>query len=357
MAMLDMRSKLLLASLAFTLPAISRATSALVVVDVQDCFLPGGSLAVTDADRIIPKLVEIYQNKSCLFDVVVLTQDYHPAHHISFGSTHGLPPFSDLPVAVGGLGKGELSLTCVNPQSGTTADASCCPTYYLDSSRFDCSTQLCPGDGASSWSYSVNMSSIVEGNPACSICSATPENCFETSQRMWTDHCEQSGDSTLSSELNGAVQDFVLIQKGSNQYVDAYSAFMDNSRNLQTTLDATLQERGVTHIYLAGIATDVCVSFTAMDALLNSTGDYAVTVIGDATAGIFPSTEAAALAEFEATNGITVMNTSDILAMECPSATAAPDSVTSGGLRLTLSATLAFALLLVHAVCVAHFRA
>ena len=58
--------------------------------------------------------------------------------HISFGSTHHLPPFSDLPGPVG-LGKGELPLTCVKPSSGQTADASCCPSFYLNHGCLHCS--------------------------------------------------------------------------------------------------------------------------------------------------------------------------------------------------------------------------
>ncbi|CAJ1423308.1 unnamed protein product [Effrenium voratum] len=314
---------------AFAALCRANAKSALVIVDVQDCFLPGGSLAVTGADRIIPHILNMAQNKSCLFDLVVRTQDFHPSNHISFGSTHGLPAFSDLPTSVGGLGKGELALTCLKPTTGSTADASCCPTYHLNPSSFDCTTQLCPGDGGT-WNYSVNMSAIVTGNTACTVCAQTPDSCFATTQRMWTDHCEQTGDTTFPSGLD-AITGATLVQKGSNRFVDAYSAFMDNSRNLQTTLDATLQAEGISRIFVTGIATDVCVSYTVKDALLNTTGAYDVIVVGDATAGLFPNTEAAALAEFAQLDGVTVMNTTDVLAMSCPTTTTMVDA--SGTVR------------------------
>ncbi|CAJ1326889.1 unnamed protein product [Effrenium voratum] len=127
------------------LSALARGEkAALLIIDVQDCFLPGGSLAVDKADRILSKISEIYEEKDCLFDFVVRSQDFHPERHISFGSTHHLPPFSDLPGPVG-LGKGELPVTCVKPSSGQTADASCCPSFYLKPSAFNCSEQLCPG--------------------------------------------------------------------------------------------------------------------------------------------------------------------------------------------------------------------
>jgi nicotinamidase-related amidase len=51
------------------------ASSALIVVDVQNCFLPGGSLAVKDGDQVIPVINRIAKS----FDNVVMTQDSHPA--------------------------------------------------------------------------------------------------------------------------------------------------------------------------------------------------------------------------------------------------------------------------------------
>jgi nicotinamidase/pyrazinamidase len=57
---------------------------ALIIVDVQLDFLPGGALAVPDGDAVIPVINNI-QNK---FDLVVATQDWHPAGHKSFASVH-----------------------------------------------------------------------------------------------------------------------------------------------------------------------------------------------------------------------------------------------------------------------------
>lgn len=72
------------------------AASALIVVDVQNCFLPGGSLAVKDGDQVVPVINSIAKG----FDNIVLTQDWHTPKHISFASTHdGKKPFEmvDLP--------------------------------------------------------------------------------------------------------------------------------------------------------------------------------------------------------------------------------------------------------------------
>ena len=58
--------------------------SALIVVDIQNGFTPGGHLAVADSDQIIPLVNQLAQK----FQHVVLTQDWHPADHISFAENH-----------------------------------------------------------------------------------------------------------------------------------------------------------------------------------------------------------------------------------------------------------------------------
>ena len=113
--------------------------TALLVIDVQDCFLEAacttsgqkGSLDVPACD-IIPKINSLREQKSCLFDEVIFSQDFHPAGHVSYGSTHGLPPFAHLPTAIGGLGKGALPMKCISPASGATKDGACCPAYVVD---------------------------------------------------------------------------------------------------------------------------------------------------------------------------------------------------------------------------------
>jgi nicotinamidase/pyrazinamidase len=74
------------------------ASSALIVVDVQNCFLPGGSLAVKEGDQVIPvinRIAKVFQN-------VVMTQDWHTPHHISFASSHpGQKPFDVIKLSYG----------------------------------------------------------------------------------------------------------------------------------------------------------------------------------------------------------------------------------------------------------------
>lgn len=66
---------------------------ALIVVDIQNDFVPGGSLAVTGGDEIIPIVNKLQDS----FDLVVATQDWHPADHKSFASNHqGKKPFETM---------------------------------------------------------------------------------------------------------------------------------------------------------------------------------------------------------------------------------------------------------------------
>jgi nicotinamidase/pyrazinamidase len=72
--------------------------SALLVTDVQNCFLPGGTLAVKDGEQVIPVINHIAKG----FANVVMTQDWHTAGHVSFASTHsGKKPFETVDLAYG----------------------------------------------------------------------------------------------------------------------------------------------------------------------------------------------------------------------------------------------------------------
>lgn len=74
------------------------ADAALIVVDVQNCFLPGGSFAVSKGDEIVP----LINTLAAKFQNVVLTQDWHTANHISFASQHqGKKPFETIKLPYG----------------------------------------------------------------------------------------------------------------------------------------------------------------------------------------------------------------------------------------------------------------
>jgi nicotinamidase/pyrazinamidase len=74
-------------------------TDALLVIDMQIDFLPGGPLAVPGGDVILPGINALARR----FDHVILTQDWHPHGHVSFASTHGRQPFVDTVQAAYGV--------------------------------------------------------------------------------------------------------------------------------------------------------------------------------------------------------------------------------------------------------------
>jgi len=59
-------------------------TKALIVIDVQNDFCPGGALAVVGGDEIVPGINALMSD----FEAVILTQDWHPKGHSSFASSH-----------------------------------------------------------------------------------------------------------------------------------------------------------------------------------------------------------------------------------------------------------------------------
>lgn len=73
------------------------ASGALIAIDVQNDFCPGGALAVPEGDAIIARINALMPD----YSVVVLTQDWHPPNHSSFASTHGAAPFSEIAMPYG----------------------------------------------------------------------------------------------------------------------------------------------------------------------------------------------------------------------------------------------------------------
>lgn len=85
-------------------------------------------------------------------------------------------------------------------------------------------------------------------------------------QVLWPVHCVQG---TRGAQLCAALNQqriFRCIRKGTDPRVDSYSAFFDNGRRHQTELDWLLRQQAIGEVFLAGLATDYCVKFTALDA-------------------------------------------------------------------------------------------
>lgn len=171
---------------------------ALILVDVQYDFLPGGALEVSNGNQIIPVLNAI-QDK---FPLVVATQDWHPSSHGSFASGHaGKKPFD----------KGELA----------------------------------------------GMEQI-----------------------LWPDHCVQGKKGAeISNELETSRVE-AIFRKGTDPKIDSYSGFFDNEKKKSTGLADYLKGRGVTEVFLGGLAADFCVGFTALDAIDQG---FTLNVIEDGT--------------------------------------------------------------------------
>lgn len=175
--------------------------TALIVIDIQNDFLPGGALGVDGGFDIIDTINDLMGR----FDLVVATQDWHPADHASFASNH----------------------------AGTK-----------------------PGDVIE-----------VEG----------------LTQILWPDHCVQS---TPGAEFADALDTHLIervFRKGSDARYDSYSGLYDNGHHCSTGLSEYLSDAGVKRVFLAGIATDYCVKFTALDARRD---DFETHVIIDACRGV-----------------------------------------------------------------------
>ncbi|AOV97186.1 nicotinamidase [Edwardsiella hoshinae] len=102
-------------------------------------------------------------------------------------------------------------------------------------------------------------------------------------QVWWPDHCVQN---TIGAAFHPALRDTAfdfVVHKGSEAAVDSYSAFFDNGQRAATALHAWLQQHGITHLWLLGLATDYCVKFSVLDALRLG---YRVTVIQDGCRGV-----------------------------------------------------------------------
>lgn len=158
-------------------------THALIVIDVQNDFCPGGALAVAQGDAIIAPINAALAD----YPVKVFTQDWHPAGHSSFATSHtGKAPFETTEMPYG-------------------------------------------------------------------------------TQVLWPDHCVQGSDgAAFHPDLNTTPADLV-IRKGFRPQIDSYSAFFENDRTTPTGLEGYLRTRGVTHLTLVGLATDFCVTYSAID--------------------------------------------------------------------------------------------
>jgi len=158
---------------------------ALLLIDIQNDFLPGGALAVTAGEQIIPVVNELQKD----FDLIIATQDWHPPDHASFAANHP------------GHKPGEI--------------------IDLDGLK----------------------------------------------QVLWPVHCVQNTPGAKFSPALKRTRVAHVIQKGTDPQIDSYSGFFDNARRKSTGLKDYLDSKYVKELFIAGLATDYCVKFTALDAI------------------------------------------------------------------------------------------
>jgi nicotinamidase/pyrazinamidase len=102
-------------------------------------------------------------------------------------------------------------------------------------------------------------------------------------QTLWPDHCVQGTPGAAFHADLETVRAEMIIRKGYRAEIDSYSAFFENDRKTATGLRGYLHERGLGRVFLCGLATDYCVTFSAIDAAKDG---FEVVVIEDACRGI-----------------------------------------------------------------------
>jgi nicotinamidase/pyrazinamidase len=102
-------------------------------------------------------------------------------------------------------------------------------------------------------------------------------------QVLWPDHCVQGTPGAKFRADLDPTRVELIIRKGFRREIDSYSAFYENDHETPTGLGGYMRERGLSHVYICGLATDFCVGYSALDARREG---FAVTVIEDACRGI-----------------------------------------------------------------------
>ena len=128
-------------------------------------------------------------------------------------------------------------------------------------------------------------------------------------QTLWPDHCVQG---SVGAEFHPALRltrAELILRKGFRPEIDSYSAFFENDRTTATGLGGYLRERGLTRVFLAGLAYDFCVGYSALDA--RRLGFEAI-VLRDACRAIDLSGSVAAMEAEFARAGVTLMESMEI---------------------------------------------
>jgi nicotinamidase/pyrazinamidase len=125
-------------------------------------------------------------------------------------------------------------------------------------------------------------------------------------QVLWPDHCVQMTPGAAFHKSLEIPHAELVIRKGTDRAIDSYSTFYENDRKTPTGLVGYLRERGLSRVFLAGLALDFCVRYSAEDARRE---DFVVFVIEDACRGIDINDSVAATRKSFAALGISCLST------------------------------------------------
>jgi nicotinamidase/pyrazinamidase len=110
-------------------------------------------------------------------------------------------------------------------------------------------------------------------------------------QVLWPDHCVQDSAGAAFHPALHVPNAALVVRKGMDEAIDSYSAFYENDRKTPTGLTGYLRDRGLARVFLAGLAYDFCVRYSAEDARREG---FAVVVVEDACRAIDMEGSAAA---------------------------------------------------------------
>ena len=128
-------------------------------------------------------------------------------------------------------------------------------------------------------------------------------------QTLWPDHCVQG---TRGAEFHSGLKltkAELILRKGFHRTIDSYSAFFENDRSTPTGLCGYLKERKLTRVFLAGLAYDYCVGYSALDARRLG---FPVIILPDACRAIDLNGSVAAIEREFAAAGVELVNTADL---------------------------------------------
>ena len=128
-------------------------------------------------------------------------------------------------------------------------------------------------------------------------------------QVLWPDHCVQDTPGAAFHDGLQIPHAGLVLRKGMDRAIDSYSAFYENDRTTPTGLVGYLRERRCLRVFLAGLALDFCVRYSAEDARREN---FAVCVVDDACRGIDMNGSVAATRASFAALGIACVSTQEI---------------------------------------------